>query len=829
MLTTQQQEWFDQLHIRNSQASETFKLPEFANVFRGVIDKYSDSAHFVYELLQNADDAGATEVDMQLDSDKFIFTHNGSVRFTVSNPERIEEDRASGRLGHINSICYIGFSSKDTTTFETGAQNKIGKFGVGFKAVFQYTRTPEVYDDPFCFRIDDWIVPSIIDGSSCQRKNHTVIVIPFNRQSVAPERAYDEILQKLKELSFPQLFLNHIQKISWHTLTESNDIVKELECEGESHNIRYGLYTLHNSFAHERRKVLLLSRSVAIPNVGTHDVTIGYYMERGRILTKDSYNINCFFPTNESIGTCYVIHAPFALVDNRQQIKRYSDINNLLFQSIAELAADSLLVLRDWNGQDKIKLLGDNIVDFVRYNTQSFTLPYTKNIGDKFAENYQRIFNNEAIFLSRTGQYLTIRASFWADKDTRDILDDTQLERLMQLSYGGARTCGFVLCSVNRSDLERSGILLSKFDGDEFARRITSDFMKEQSNEWLAKFYTFVKENRLSRHYYINRGLLSTAPMRRAKIVKVQTGEFVSAYNEANELDVYNTEDEAVDSSQRINASLILGCAPFRDIINELGVKSLNQFDSLRIKLAKYQELSKEETNELLVSVIRYYDSCDSNAQAKIIQVTKENFCFFADEMNFDEHRWWIQPENVYGEEDLLKQYYIASGLRGKFFIASDYYAAVIDAVGEGVFNHFVVKLGFRNKPPYTRKEVALQADESYHRQHKKIKEKMVNMIDGLDSVLTETLNESVSEELSHYIWNLIVEYSRENNDFFANDISEYSIYHTNYKQDWGGSSLIDAIRRSQWFYIDGVRRSLAQGIYREELEKNGPMGQIAW
>ena len=45
--------------------------PKYFNVFNGVIDKYSDSAHFIYEMLQNADDAGATEVEMELLPDKF--------------------------------------------------------------------------------------------------------------------------------------------------------------------------------------------------------------------------------------------------------------------------------------------------------------------------------------------------------------------------------------------------------------------------------------------------------------------------------------------------------------------------------------------------------------------------------------------------------------------------------------------------------------------------------------------------------------------------------------------------------------------------------------
>ena len=150
--------WFNTLHERRKNALVVFKDPEYVNVFNGVIDKYCDSAHFIYELLQNADDAKATEVEIELTKDKFIFTHNGKIRFTVSDPEKAEKDRKHNRLGHINAITAIGFSSKNQTLTDDVNDIKIGKFGVGFKAVFQYTTTPYIYDNPFCFKIEDYIV-----------------------------------------------------------------------------------------------------------------------------------------------------------------------------------------------------------------------------------------------------------------------------------------------------------------------------------------------------------------------------------------------------------------------------------------------------------------------------------------------------------------------------------------------------------------------------------------------------------------------------------------------------------------------------------------------
>ena len=124
---------FENLHIARVKVNEVFNQKAFRGVKPNVVDKYAETAHFIYELLQNADDANATEVTIILIDDRLLFKHNGTKHFNIAS----EED---DRVGDINSITGIGNSSKENT------QNKIGKFGVGFKAVFQYTDTPEIYE-----------------------------------------------------------------------------------------------------------------------------------------------------------------------------------------------------------------------------------------------------------------------------------------------------------------------------------------------------------------------------------------------------------------------------------------------------------------------------------------------------------------------------------------------------------------------------------------------------------------------------------------------------------------------------------------------------------
>lgn len=87
---------------------EVLRKKAYRGIWETAIKKYSDSAHFVYELLQNADDTKASRVDFRLEKDGLWFKHNGSVRFSISDPDNEDEDSETGNLGHINAITSIG-------------------------------------------------------------------------------------------------------------------------------------------------------------------------------------------------------------------------------------------------------------------------------------------------------------------------------------------------------------------------------------------------------------------------------------------------------------------------------------------------------------------------------------------------------------------------------------------------------------------------------------------------------------------------------------------------------------------------------------------------
>ena len=98
-----------------------------------IIQLYTDRSHFVYELLQNAEDAEAKCIKFVQYPDRLEVFHDGKP-FTAKN---------------LQGLCDIGKSDKVDNL------NQIGEFGVGFKSVFGICDTVELYSQPANFRNND--------------------------------------------------------------------------------------------------------------------------------------------------------------------------------------------------------------------------------------------------------------------------------------------------------------------------------------------------------------------------------------------------------------------------------------------------------------------------------------------------------------------------------------------------------------------------------------------------------------------------------------------------------------------------------------------------
>ncbi|MDO9141734.1 MAG: DNA helicase, partial [Methylobacter sp.] len=328
-MTEQEKQWFDTLTQDRSESARMLEKPSMRGVQRSVVDKYSDQAHFIYELLQNADDVKATTARFRLEKSGLYFTHDGSVRFTVSDPQNEEADTNNGTLGHINAITSIANSSK--------TEASIGKFGVGFKAVFQYTQTPHIYDPEIRFKIERFIVPHMLDADLDWRKcSETVFFFPFDHKQKQPQESHDEILEKLKALEFPVLFLSSLKSVFFEAEEVTGKYTKEVTRKIEQGDITVQWLTLALVVNGGRTAQRLL---VFTRNSGSgHPCSIGYALGDDGKLVPIARPAFCFFPTKEVTDLSFILHAPFLLTDSREGIKAGEKHNNELIEQLAELA-----------------------------------------------------------------------------------------------------------------------------------------------------------------------------------------------------------------------------------------------------------------------------------------------------------------------------------------------------------------------------------------------------------------------------------------------------------------------------------------------------------
>ena len=87
--------------------------PDLAGPWHQLFEQVQSPRHVVSELLQNADDAGATEATVNLNDHQFVFSHNGQ-DFTAED---------------FQSLCRFGYSNKRNL-------HTVGFRGIGFKSTF---------------------------------------------------------------------------------------------------------------------------------------------------------------------------------------------------------------------------------------------------------------------------------------------------------------------------------------------------------------------------------------------------------------------------------------------------------------------------------------------------------------------------------------------------------------------------------------------------------------------------------------------------------------------------------------------------------------------
>lgn len=446
-------------------------------------DLYPDNAHFIYELLQNAEDAGASEVRFLLEKDRAIFEHNGDRLFSLTDVE---------------AITSIGFSTKKDD------HTSIGKFGIGFKAVFAYTSTPEVESGDFHFRIRDMVVPdtsNLFPANLGEEK--TRFIFPFDNPKKPSENARVEIEKNLQQLNENTLlFLSNIRKIEYILPDSTKGLLELKKNTNDSYRIKISVMNPGN-LVPASTHFLRFEKIVSVRNEEKDElkkckiaVAFGLHKtEEGKwkVISLNPGQVCIYFPAvKETSNLKFHMHAPFASTVARDSV-RECQANDDLRDHLAVLVAESMHAIRDRGLLDVefLATLPNN-----RDNLSPFYLP--------IQEQLIKEFNREKLVPMKQGGYATASAAYRTARGERslsNLIEDEDLGILLERDSSSPMWITNPPQINQREDNFLSMLDISEWTVEDIIELLetqsdtTMEWLKQKSDEWHQYFYAFLEDS----------------------------------------------------------------------------------------------------------------------------------------------------------------------------------------------------------------------------------------------------------------------------------------------------------------------------------------------
>ena len=294
---------------------------------------YSDRTHFIFELIQNAEDAGARELAFELFDDRLEVRHDGRP-FTDAD---------------VRGICGVGNSAK------AGDLTAIGRFGIGFKSVYAYTQTPSVHSPGEHFRIESYVRPVAIAPAGAP--GETLFIFPFDRGDLSPAAATAEIAAALAGLGLGTLlFLRSIERVTVGGHQVPAAVLERAVTAQPGRGARpwsaprRGV-TLRRSRDGATQEWLVWHRDLVTADQPGQRVEIAFPVRQGidgpGLVPCRESPLVVFFPTEKETFLGFLIQGPYRTTPARDNVPEHDPWNQFLVGETAALLAAVLTDLRD--------------------------------------------------------------------------------------------------------------------------------------------------------------------------------------------------------------------------------------------------------------------------------------------------------------------------------------------------------------------------------------------------------------------------------------------------------------------------------------------------
>lgn len=603
-------------------------------------DRYDEKTHFVFELLQNAEDALRRLQKTANSRAVSFYLQRNALRVSHYGDPFTEKD--------VRGICGIDESTK--------AFNEIGRFGIGFKSVYAYTDRPQIHSGEENFAIEEYVRPLAVPGIQ-RGADETVILMPFERSS---DSAYDEIGNALLRLGTPALlFLRYIDEISWRTelgesgqyLRESIDIdsnVRRVAIIGE----QPGKEAADEEWLIFSRPVVAADRAEARPIEIAFSCVEDSTSKNKRIQRVERSPLVVFFPTAVETHLGFLLQGPYRTTPSRDNIPRDDAWNLSLVEQTASLLRTSLCWLRDHDMLDA-DVLRCLPLDSGKFGDNTMFAPLFVSTKDTLSAERLLPRDND-------GFVAAPNARLGRTRELRRIFHPIQLSTL----YGEESELFWLTGSITQDRTPELREYLMKelnvpeHTPEDVIRQLNREFLEAQSDTWVQGLYEFLNgQSALHR-------LLPDVPL-----VRLENGTHVAPKKD-NQVSAF-LPTEATTGFPTVRASVCASEAA-REFLIALGLKEPDPVDDVIINvLPKYQNGQADDIGDAeyegdISRILKAFGTDSQTQRKRLVDVlSKSRFVKSVDASDNSKH--YMEPIRAYLSTQRLRN--LLDGVKDIYFV----------------------------------------------------------------------------------------------------------------------------------------------------------------
>ena len=599
-------------------------------------DLYADRTHFIFELLQNAEDAlrrrasgGPRSITFEISERALTVRHFG---------EPFNED-------DVRSICGIAESTKQITD--------IGRFGIGFKSVYAWTDRPEIHSGGSDFAIENYVHP--LAAAEIERAaDETVIVLPFKE---GVENARKEIDEALADAAHDALrFLREIDEIKWH---ENGDLAGR--CRRERETLADGVHRVAIVGRQKENETgsewLVFSDPVERggERVGHVEIAFAHVPESAdspaRITSAGRSPLYAYFPTELSTPLDFLIQGPYRTTPARDNVPSDDEWNQTLVAQTAEMLKPTLIWLRD-HGYLTIDALVCMPIGSPRESARFHPL---------FHAMKDALSGGAFLPAFPDGHVRPEQGLLGGTEALRKLLSTDQLKALFDLTEDVA----WLDPGITRDRLHGVYYYLSatlnvrEVDTERIVRQMDKAFLEQQPDEWIRSLYEFLNEQSALR----KQNWFASLPLMRLEDgahVAPGTGDPPRAYLPTSASTDFPTVRRTVcDSKESL------------DFLKSLGLREPDPVDDVKANIlpvyrADHVSVDDQRYERDIRRIADTYKAVDGERQRELVRALRRaKFVRVIDAVSGEPA--FARPSATYAPTDTLQGLF--RGLAGVFFV----------------------------------------------------------------------------------------------------------------------------------------------------------------